>query len=131
MSDQKTKWHETRKARMDELFSGKKFRVVEEFKSTEPVATPLGYKIKSGYRLAQVDTADGQVNEFLVGKSLLNSIAEDYNAVDKPEPKRRGRPRKQPLEQAEEWAGRDLPNDAGPVSQPGPALTNPNEDEHL
>lgn len=127
MVDQKSKWHETRKARMDELFAGKKFRVVEEVKSDEPVATPLGYKVKSGYRLEQVDGG----SSFVVGKSLLNTLAEEYDAVEKPAPKKRGRPRKQPLEQAEEWAGRDIPNDAFPITQPGETYTNPNADEEF
>jgi hypothetical protein len=127
MVDQKSKWHETRKARMDELFAGKQFRVIDEFKSDEPVATPLGYKVKSGYRLEEV----GGENIFVVGKSLLDSIADEYNAVEKPAPKRRGRPRKEPLAQAEEWAGRDMPGDASPVTQPGPAMTNPNADEEF
>ncbi len=127
MVDQKSKWHETRKTRMDELFSGKKFRVVEAVKFDEPVATPLGYKVKSGYRLEQVDGGDS----FVVGKSLLNAIAEEYNAVEKPAPKKRGRPRKHPLEQAEEWAARDIPDDAYPITQPGETYTNPNADEEF
>lgn len=131
MVDQKSKWHETRKARMDELFAGKKFRVVEEFKSDEPVATPLGYKVKSGYRLEQVGHLTRDVREIVVGKSLLNTLAEEYNAVEKPAPKKRGRPRKQPLEQAEEWAARNIPNDATPITQPGETYTNPNADEEF
>ena len=127
MSDQSSKWHATRKARMDELFSGKKFTIVEEVKSDEPIETPLGYKTKSGYRLA---SEDGTMS-IVVGKALLNQIADDYEAVTKPEPKRRGRPRKQPIEQAEVWAGRDLPGDASPITQAGPTMTNPNADEHF
>lgn len=125
MSDQKSKWHETRKTRMDELFTGKKFEVVREFKSDEPVATPLGYKVKSGYELRSGDET------IVVGKALLNTLADEYDAVDKPEPKRRGRPRKQPVEQAEVWANREMPSDASPVTQAGPTMTNPNEDEHF
>jgi hypothetical protein len=127
MVDQKSKWHETRKARLDELFTGKKFHIVGEFKSDEPVATPLGYKVKSGYRLEPTEGGD----TFVVGKSLLNTLADEYNAVEKPSPKRRGRPRKQPIEQAEEWAGRDIPGDASPITQPGQPLTNPNADEEF
>ena len=126
MTDQKSKWHETRKARMDELFKGKTFEIVKEFKSDEPVATPLGYKVKSGYELR---SSDG--DSVVVGKSLINTLADEYNAIEKPEAKKRGRPRKQPLEQAEQWAGRDMPNDAAPVTQPGETYINPNEDEHF
>jgi hypothetical protein len=126
MGTQKSNWHETRKARLDELFEGKKFHVVEEVNSDEPIATPLGYKVKSGYRL---QSADGDT--IVVGKALLNTLAEDYGAVDKPAPKKRGRPKKQPIELAEDWAARDLPADASPITQPGPPLENPNEDEHF
>jgi hypothetical protein len=130
MSDQKTKWHDTRKARMDDLFTGRKFRIVEEFKSDEPVATPLGYKVKSGYRVEATDGKDG-LQDFVIGKSLVKILADDYAAIERPAAKKRGRPRKKPLEQAEEWAARDIPDDAGPITQPGPTLVNPNQDEHL
>ncbi len=127
MSDQKTKWHSTRKARMDSLFSGRTYKIVAEEKFDTPQKTPLGYTVKSGYI---IESTDGK-QRFTVGKSLINILADDYNAIDKPAPKKRGRPRKQPLEQAEQWAGRDLPNDAYPITQPGPTLTNPNQDESL
>lgn len=39
--------------------------------------------------------------------------------------------KKKPLEQAEEWADRDLPSDAEQITQAGPTYSNPNEDEHL
>lgn len=123
-----SKWHETRKAKMDELFSGKSFRIVEEFNSDVAVATPLGYKIKNGYKLQEIGE---EVNYIVVGKSLLNTLAEEYNAVDKPEPKKRGRPKKEPLELAEEWANRDMSDDASPVTQPGPTYTNPNETQEF
>ena len=131
MSDQKTKWHETRKSRLDELFKGKKFEIREEFKSDEPVATPLGYKIKSGYRIVEVGKLTRDYVEYFIGKSLVKILADEYDAIEKPAAKKRGRPRKQPLEQAEEWADRDIPDDAGPITQPGPTYGNPNEDEHL
>jgi hypothetical protein len=127
MGEQKSKWHETRKARMDSLFAGRSYRVVEEKKFDTPQETPLGYKIKSGYI---IESVDGE-QRFTVGKSLLNILADEYNAVEKPVAKKRGRPRKQPLEQAEEWAGRDISNDAGPITQPGPGLVNPNADERF
>lgn len=120
-----SKWHETRKARMDELFTGMKFEIVEEVDSDTPLATPLGYKINKGYRLVSTDGG----TDIYVGKALLNTLADDYDAVEKPAAKKRGRPRKQPIEQAEEWAGRELPGDASPITQPGPALVNPNADE--
>lgn len=129
MTKQSDKWHETRKARMDELFAGKKFRVVEEVKSDTPLQTPLGYKINSGYKLELVDGEQGEVAEFYVGKALLKQIAEDYNGVALPEPKRRGRPRKTAVEQAEQWASRDIPDDAEQITQPGPTFINPNADE--
>lgn len=131
MTNQKAKWHETRKARMDELFQGKKFEIHEEVEFDEPKATPLGYKIKKGYRIVEVGKLTRDHVEYFVGKSLVNILADEYDAIEKPAPKKRGRPRKQPLEQAEQWAGRELPDDAGPITQPGPTLVNPNEDEHL
>ena len=127
MTDQKSKWHETRKARMDELFAGKKFDLVAEFSFEEPVTTPLGYKVSKGYTLAPRDGS----GEIYVGKALMNQLADEYNAVDKPAPKKRGRPAKQPLAQAEEWADRAMPADAAPVTQPGPTYVNPNENEHF
>lgn len=124
---QADKWHGTRKTRMDSLFSGKRFRVVEEVKSDEPLATPLGYKVKNGYRLEEVDSTEPQ---FVVGKTLLQTLDSEYNAIEEmPEPKRRGRPRKQPIEQAEEWANREIPGDAEEITQPGPTVSNPNADE--
>jgi hypothetical protein len=127
MGDQKTKWHETRKARLDSLFAGRSYRIVEKKTFDSAQETPLGYKVKSGY---VIESTDGE-QTFVVGKSLINTLAEEYNAIEKPVAKKRGRPRKQPLEQAEEWAGRDMPGDASPVTQPGQPLTNPNSDEHL
>lgn len=127
MTDQKSKWHETRKARMDELFAGKQFEVVAPFDFAEPVETPLGYKVSKGYNLI---STDGTMNIY-VGKALMTQLAEEYNAVDKPVARKRGRPRKQPLEQAEVWAGRDIPDDAQQITQAGPTYTNPNADEHF
>jgi hypothetical protein len=129
MTDQKSKWHETRKARLDELFKGKKFEIREEFKVDEPVATPLGYKIKTGYRIVEVGKLTRDYVEYYVGKSLLDILVEEYAAVEKPQPRRRGRPRKQPIEQAEDWASRDTPDDAQQITQPGEPLINPNADE--
>lgn len=124
MKDQSSKWHGTRKTRMDELFTGKKFTVVEEFKYDKSVQTPLGYKVNKGYKLRAEDGT-----EIYVGKALLNQLADDYDAVAKPQPKKRGRPRKQPIVQAEEWASRDIPDDAQEVTQAGPTYTNPNATE--
>lgn len=116
-----TKWHETRKARMDELFSNKKFHIVSEEVLDEPLETALGYKTKKGYWIQSGD------EKLWVGKALLNQIADQYNAVEKPAPKKRGRPKKeQPIEQAEQWASRDIPNDAQQITQAGPTYTNPN-----
>lgn len=125
MTSQSEKWHETRKAKLDELFEGQKFDVVEEFHSDVPVTTVLGYKTKNGYYLS-----DG-TDKIAVGKTLLKQIAEQYGAVELPEPKRRGRPKKQLLEQAEQWADRDMPNDAQQVTQAGPTYVNPNSDQSL
>src|SRR6187402_669989 len=121
MTDQASKWHATREARMHSLFEGKKFTILEEFKHEEPQETPLGYKVSSGWRL---ESTDGTMN-IVVGKSLLNTLV-DSGAVDKPAPKKRGRPRKQPIEQAEQWANRDMPGDAQEVTQAGPTYVNPN-----
>lgn len=123
MTEQSSKWHATRKARMDEMFSGRKFEIVSEETLDEPLETVLGYKAKKGYWLRSGDV------KIWVGKSLLNTLADEYNAVEKPEPKRRGRPRKQPLAQAEEWAARDMPDTASPITQAGPTYVNPNADE--
>ncbi len=127
MVDQKSKWHATREARMDELFSGRRYNIVEEKKFDSPQETPLGYKVTSGY---VIESTDGE-QKFVVGKSLINTLAEKYNALEKPTPKKRGRPRKEPLEQAETWANRDMPNDAYPVTQTGPTYPNPNENQHM
>lgn len=126
MTDQSSKWHQTREAKLHELFDGKQFNIVEEVNSDTPIATPLGYKVNKGYRL---QSTDGTM-DIVVGKALLNTLADDFGAVTKPEAKKRGRPRKQPIEQAEEWANRDMPGDASPVTQPGTEVTNPNEDIH-
>lgn len=126
-----SKWHETRKAKLDKLFKGKKFRIAEEVNLDEPVATPLGYKIKKGYKIVETDKLTRDYVEYYVGKSLLNILAEDYDAVVMPEPRKRGRPRKQPLEQAEVWADRSIPDDAQQITQPGQPLTNPNATERF
>jgi len=124
MTEQSGKWHETRKARMDQLFKDKKYVVVEEATLDEPQETPLGYKTKKGYWLQS-----GQ-EKVWVGKALLKQLAEEYDAVELPAPKRRGRPRKeQPLEQAEQWVSRDMPNDAQQITQAGPTFVNPNAGE--
>jgi hypothetical protein len=62
---------------------------------------------------------------------LLKQLAKDYNAVELPPSRKRGRPRKQPLEQAEKWAGRDIPNDAQQITQPGPTYINYNANEEV
>lgn len=98
MTDQKSKWHKTRKARMDELFAGKRFEVVAPFDFEEPVETPLGYKVSKGYNLI---STDGTMNIY-VGKALMTQLAEEYNAVDKPAARKRGRPRKQANPNADE-----------------------------
>lgn len=118
-----SKWHDTRKARMDELFEGKHFEIVREETLDEPEETPLGYKTKNGYWIN-----DGE-KDVWVGKALLKQIAEEYNAVRLPAAKRRGRPRKKPLEQAEDWASRDMPDDAQQITQAGPTYSNPNAEE--
>jgi hypothetical protein len=122
MSTQSSKWHATRDARMKELFEGKKFTIVGEFKNEGPLTTPLGYKVKSGWHLA---ATDGSM-ECVVGKALLNKLV-DTGAVEKPAPKKRGRPRKeQPIEQAEPWASRDISDDSQQITQAGPTYLNPN-----
>lgn len=119
----------SKKEKLDNLFKGKKFEIREEVNLNEPVATPLGYKIKHGYRIVQVDKLTRDYVEYYVSKSLLDTIADEYGAVEKPESKRRGRPKKEPIEQAEEWANRDIPNDAQQITQPGPTYPNPNADQ--
>jgi hypothetical protein len=119
-----TKWHDTRKARMDKLFSGKHYEIVEEVKSSTPLTTPLGYKINKGYLLQSGD------EKIYVGKALLRQLADEYGAVSKPEPKKRGRPSKT-IARAENWAKRDIPDDAQQITQPGSTYFNPNQDQHL
>lgn len=131
MSEQSDKWHATRKARMDELFTGKRYTIMSEETLDEPLETPLGYKAKKGYWLRN-EEPDGSSTKIWVGKTLLNQIADEYNAVDKPEPKKRGRPRKpETVEQAEEFASREIPSDAQQLTQPGPTYANPNSDQSL
>lgn len=125
MANQKDKWRATRQARMDELFKDRQYRLVESKSFDEPKETPLGYTVKHGY---VVESVDGE-QKFVVGKSLLNILANEYHAIDLPPAKRRGRPKHDTLDLASEWASRDVPDDASPVTQPGPTYTNPNEDE--
>lgn len=125
MGKQKDKWSETRKAKLDELFSGKSYVIEKEETLDTAKATPLGYKTKHGYWLRSGD------ERIWVGKALLKTLAEDYQAVELPEPKRRGRPKKDPVEQAEVWVGRDIPSDAYPITQPGQPLTNPNAEQEF
>lgn len=125
MTSQKDKWRATRQARMDELFKNRQYRLVEEKSFSEPQETPLGYTVKHGY---VIESLDGE-QKFVVGKSILNALAEDYRAIDLPPAKRRGRPKHDTLEVASEWADRKIPSDAAPITQPGPTYTNPNEDE--
>lgn len=124
MSTQSDKWHATRKSRMDELFSGKHYDIVSEDILDEPLETPLGYKTKKGYWLQ-----DQNSDRIWVGESLLNTLSEDYKAVTRPAPKKKGRPRKQPIDQAQVWASRDIPNDAEQITQAGPTYINPNENQ--
>lgn len=127
MADQKSKWQATRKAKMDELFTGKQYKIVDEFSSEEPMKTPLGYTVKNGFVIESLDGSQ----RFHVGKSIINILADDYKAITKPEKKRRGRPRRDTLEQAAEWADRDIPSDAQQLTQAGPTYPNPNKDEQL
>lgn len=90
MSDRSDKWHATRHARELALFSGKRFEVVREVKGDEPFKTPLGYSAKNGYEVRDVVSGD----TFKVGKTTLKVMAEKYNAVTLPPPKKRGRPKK-------------------------------------
>lgn len=91
MSDRSDRWHATRHARELALFSGRQFEVVREVKGDEPFKTPLGYSAKNGYEVR--DTKSGET--FKVGKTTLKVMAEKYNAVTLPPPKKRGRPKKQ------------------------------------
>lgn len=127
MADQKSKWQATRKAKMDELFTGHKYKIVNEFSSEEPKKTPLGYTVKNGF---VIESTDG-TQRFYVGKSIINILADNYNAITKPEPKKRGRPKRGTLEQASEWANREMPADAQQVTQAGPTYSNPNENQQL
>lgn len=89
MSERADKWRATRHVRELALFSGKRFEVVREVKNEE-FETPLGYKGKNGYEVRNVDTAE----TFKVGKATLKRMANEYDAVTLPAPKKRGRPKK-------------------------------------
>lgn len=89
MSDRSEKWHATRRARELALFSGQRFEIVREVKNEEFVS-PLGYKGKNGYELRNVGSGD----TVYVGKATLKRMASEYQAVDLPAPKKRGRPPK-------------------------------------
>lgn len=45
------------------------------------------------------------------------------------EKKKDTNPKKKPIEQAEDWANRDIPDDAQQVTQAGPTYENPNSKE--
>lgn len=89
MSDRSDKWHATRRAREAALFAGRKFVVVREIKDTS-FKTPLGYSAKNGYEVRNVETGE----TFMVGKTTLKVMAQEYDAVTLPAPKKRGRPKK-------------------------------------
>ena len=89
MSDRSEKWHSTRRARELALFANKRFEVVREVKG-ESFKTPLGYSAKNGYEVRNVETGE----TFKVGKTTLKVMAEEYEAVTLPAPKKRGRPKK-------------------------------------
>lgn len=89
MSDRSDKWHGTRRARELALFANKRFEVVREV-SGESFKTPLGYSAKNGYEVRNVETSE----TFKVGKTTLKVMAEEYDAVTLPAPKKRGRPKK-------------------------------------
>lgn len=90
MSDRSDRWHATRHARELALFAGKRFEVVREVKGDEPFKTPLGYSAKNGYEVRNVESGE----TFKVGKTTLKVMAEKYDAVTLPPPKKRGRPKK-------------------------------------
>lgn len=77
-----------RKAKMDELFEGKKFTILQEIhlNGDERFVTPFGNKGRNGFAISE----DGNPsNRFIIGATVLKQVAAEYGAVTLPEPKRK------------------------------------------
>jgi hypothetical protein len=86
----------TKQAKLDTLFSNRRYRIVSEIhltESDEPFKTPLGNTGRNGYLLEEVGN---ETNRFPIGETALRKAASEYGAVTLPvrEKKRRGRPAK-------------------------------------
>ena len=79
---------ETRKQKLDEMFSGKKFEILKEIHLPEGelFQTPLGNKGRHGFAIREQGNPS---NQFIVGKTVLKQASEQYGAVDLPEKKAR------------------------------------------
>ena len=79
---------ETHKARLDELFKGKKFMLVQEILMPKGMTfkTCTGNPARAGYMLRDINS--GEV--FLVGKYTFRRIRVEYDIIYRP--KKKGRP---------------------------------------
>lgn len=71
----------TRKQKMDELFAGKSFDIVEEvhLEGEDRFVTPFGNKGRNGFMLAEVGNPN---NTFIIGETMLKQVETDYKAIN-------------------------------------------------
>jgi hypothetical protein len=88
MKDRSASLAANRKAKMDELFAGKKFTILQEIhlNGDERFVTPFGNKGRNGYAISEEGNPS---NRFIVGATVLKQAAAEYGAVTLPEPKRK------------------------------------------
>jgi hypothetical protein len=84
----------TRKQKMDELFSGKRFEIVQEIhlEGDQRFETPFGNKGRHGFHLRPEGTTD---KGFIVGATMLEQIASEYGAGTLPAKERKRRTKEQ------------------------------------
>lgn len=83
-----------RKTKMDELYEGQKYTIEAEIKLKDgkKFITPFGNKGSNGYLLKNVDpNADGEKKTHIIGRSVLDQVAEVYSAVELPAKTRKRR----------------------------------------
>ena len=80
----------TRKLKMDQLFAGRRFKIVQvvSLGGEDRFVTPFGNKGRRGYVLAEEGNPG---NSFYVGETVLGQAAREYDAVELPEKRRRRR----------------------------------------
>lgn len=84
----------TRKAKMDELYLGQHYKIEAEIRLTEgrKFTTPFGNQGKNGFLLKNVDeSAEGEKRTHIIGASVLEQVAETYQAVELPVKSRKRR----------------------------------------